>query len=47
MIAVMALAVIGLLPNYPEFLDTILKILLGFAGGFGAGYGLKSRAGRD
>lgn len=47
MIAVMALAVIGLLPNYPDFLDTILKILLGFAGGFGAGYGLEFRTGRD
>lgn len=38
-------AVVWLLPSYPEFLDTILKILLGFAGGFGAGYGLKSRTG--
>lgn len=36
-----------LLPTHPEFLDTILKILLGFAGGVGAGYGLKSRTGRD
>ena len=44
-IIVLGAAVVWLLPKYPEFLDTILKILLGFAGGFGAGYGLKSRTG--
>ena len=42
-IIVLGAAVVWLLPSYPEFLDTILKILLGFVGGFGAGYGLKSR----
>ncbi len=44
-IIVLGAAVVWLLPSYPEFLDTILKILLGFAGGFGAGYGLKSKTG--
>ena len=44
-VIVLGAAVFWLLPRYPEFLDTILKILLGFAGGFGAGYGLKSRTG--
>jgi hypothetical protein len=46
-VIVLGAAVFWLLPRYPEFLDTILKILLGFAGGFGAGYGLKSRTGQE
>ena len=37
------LAIFFIFPKDKEFLQNIIQILLAFAGGFGAGYGVKSR----
>ncbi len=42
-VAILALAVVFLLPDHQDFLSQILQILVAFAGGIGVGHSLKSR----
>jgi hypothetical protein len=42
-LVVLGAAVVYLLPNNKDFLDSIVKILIAMAGGIGAGYGLSKR----
>lgn len=42
-VTAVGLAIYFILPKDKEFLQNIIQILLAFAGGFGAGYGVKSK----
>jgi len=42
-LAFMVFLIMFLLPNNKELLVDFIKILVGFVGGFGAGYGLKTK----
>ena len=42
-VAILALAVVYLLPGHQDFLSQILQILVAFAGGIGIGHGLRLR----